>query len=119
MIFAPSGLPAVQRDHAQVMAGVSSHTLVIGSASRRALRLPHHLATAACDLLFFLCGNNPDLPRSEAEKLEALCSCGPYALAVLSDAAGKYKKVDTAKKSDVCANYFAYGKSKDIQLMVN
>src|SRR5712675_1960524 len=78
-------------------------------------RLRHHLATAACDLLFFLCGNNPDLLRSEAEKLEALCSCGPDALAVLSDATCEHKKVDTAKKSDVCANYFAYGKSKDIQ----
>src|ERR1700682_4984339 len=74
-----------------------------------------HHATAACDLLFFLCGDNLDLFYSEAEKFEAARRCRPNAIAVLSDAAGEHEKVHTAEQGDVCPDYLAHRTGKDIQ----
>ena len=65
--------------------------------------------------MFFLCGDNLDLFWSEAEKFEAVRSCGPNVLAVLSDTAGEDEKVNTAEESNICTDYLAYGNRKDIQ----
>src|SRR5713226_832127 len=79
------------------------------------LKLRDHRTTAAGNLLFFLCGDNPDLFCSEAENFEAVRSCGPNAIAVLSNAAGEDKKLNTAEESNVCPDYLAYRNGKAIQ----
>src|SRR5713226_2100237 len=79
------------------------------------LGLSHHSAAVPGDLLFFLCWDNFNLVCSEAEKFEAVCSCGTNVIAVLSDAASVYEKVHIAKKRNVCTNYLAYRSGKDIQ----
>ena len=77
--------------------------------------LHHHCSTVARDLLFFLCGDNPNLVCWKAEKFEAGGSCGPNVIAVLSDAAGKHEKVHTAEESNVCTDCLPHGDSKHIQ----
>lgn len=86
-----------------------------GGGKSSGLKLHDHHATPAGDLLFFLCGDNPDLFCSEAENFEAVRSCGSNAIAVLSNAAGEDKKLHTAEESDVCPDYLAYRNGKAIQ----
>ena len=59
------------------------------------LALCDHHATTPCDLLFFLSRDNLNLVCSEAEKFEAVRSCGTNATAVLSYAAGEDEKIHT------------------------
>lgn len=77
--------------------------------------LPHHSPAVARDLLFFLCGDDLNFVCSEAEKFEAACNRGTNIVAVLSDPAREYEKVDAAEQSNVGTDYLAYGKGEHIQ----
>ena len=67
------------------------------------------------DLLFFLCGDDLDLVRGEADRFEAICSRGTNVLAVLSNAASENKQVHSAEQRNVRADCLAHGYGKDIQ----
>src|ERR1700674_4657936 len=77
--------------------------------------LRHQCSTMTRDLLFFLCRDSLNLVCREIEKFEAVRSCRPNVIAVLSDAAGKDEKVHTAEESNVCTDSLTYGNRKDIQ----
>src|ERR1700686_3772694 len=77
--------------------------------------LHHHGSTMTRDLLLFLGGDNLNLVCREVEKYEAVRSCRPNVIAVLSDAAGKDEKVHTAEESNICTDSLTYGNRKDIQ----
>ena len=86
-----------------------------GLSYHAGLVLCDHHATAPRDLLFFLSRDNLNLVCSEAEKFEAVRSCGTNTPAVLSYAAGEDEKIHTTEESNVCTDYFAYRNGKDIQ----
>lgn len=69
----------------------------------------------ARDLWFFLCADNLNLVCGEAKELETVGSYGSNVIAVLSDAAGEDKKVDTTEEGSIRTNYLAHGNGKDIQ----